>query len=101
MHHVVLRDYTNRCNLAGMSTFKSYFLALSIDDRTVFAGRCKTTRKHMTNVAYGYKTCAESLAINIERESRGAVRCEDLRPDVDWAYLRGTAAANQPTQEAA
>lgn len=26
----------------------------------------------------------------IERATNGAVRCEDLRPDVDWAYLRGT-----------
>jgi len=26
----------------------------------------------------------------IERETSGAVRCEDLRPDVDWAYLRAT-----------
>ncbi len=24
----------------------------------------------------------------IERLTCGAVRCEDLRPDVDWAYLR-------------
>lgn len=24
----------------------------------------------------------------IERATRGAVRCEDLRQDVDWAYLR-------------
>ena len=32
----------------------------------------------------------------IERATNGAVRCEDLRPDVDWAYLRNT-----PTQEAA
>lgn len=30
----------------------------------------------------------------IERATNGAVRCEDLRPDVDWAYLRGTAAVN-------
>nr|WP_288090810.1 helix-turn-helix domain-containing protein [Thauera sp.] len=27
---------------------------------------------------------------SIERATAGAVRCEDLRPDVDWAYLRGT-----------
>ncbi len=27
----------------------------------------------------------------IERATAGAVTCEDLRPDVDWAYLRGTA----------
>ena len=26
----------------------------------------------------------------IERATNGAVRCEDLRPDVDWAYLRAT-----------
>lgn len=26
----------------------------------------------------------------IERFTDGAVRCEELRPDVDWTYLRGT-----------
>jgi DNA-binding transcriptional regulator YdaS (Cro superfamily) len=26
----------------------------------------------------------------IEKATNGAVRCEDLRPDVDWAYLRAT-----------
>jgi DNA-binding transcriptional regulator YdaS (Cro superfamily) len=24
----------------------------------------------------------------IEKATSGAIRCEDLRPDVDWAYLR-------------
>jgi DNA-binding transcriptional regulator YdaS (Cro superfamily) len=26
----------------------------------------------------------------IERATKGAVRCEDLRPDIDWAVLRST-----------
>jgi DNA-binding transcriptional regulator YdaS (Cro superfamily) len=26
----------------------------------------------------------------IERATHGAVRCEDLRPDVDWAVLRNS-----------
>lgn len=26
----------------------------------------------------------------IEKATAGTVRCEDLRPDVDWAYLRQT-----------
>lgn len=30
----------------------------------------------------------------IERATAGAVRCEDLRPDVDWAYVRGTSSVN-------
>ena len=29
----------------------------------------------------------------IERATDGAVRCEELRPDVDWAYLRNTQAS--------
>lgn len=30
----------------------------------------------------------------IERATGGTVRCEDLRPDVDWACLRGTVAVD-------
>lgn len=30
----------------------------------------------------------------IERASNGLIRCEELRPDFDWAYLRGTSAVN-------
>lgn len=26
--------------------------------------------------------------IEIERETGGAVRCEELRPDIDWSFLR-------------
>lgn len=33
----------------------------------------------------------------IERATNGLVRCEDLRPDVDWAYIRNS---NQPHGDA-
>ena len=39
----------------------------------------------------GVRKASSQVCINIERETAGAVRCEDLRPDVDWAFLRGTA----------
>lgn len=31
---------------------------------------------------------------SIERVTKGEVRCEELRPDVDWEYLRGTSTVN-------
>lgn len=37
---------------------------------------------------------------DIERATGGAVRCEDLRPDVAWAVLREQAAPPIPTEEA-
>ncbi len=31
----------------------------------------------------------------IEKATSGEVTCEELRPDVDWAYLRGASPATQ------
>lgn len=71
---------------------KTHLANLSPDEREIFAAQCKTSVGHLKNIAYGYKPCGESLAIAIDRESRGKVTCEELRPDVDWAYLRKSAA---------
>jgi DNA-binding transcriptional regulator YdaS (Cro superfamily) len=74
-------------------SLKPYLLGMKIPERDAFAKRCGTSRQHLTNIAYGQKPCGEKLAIAIERESNGAVRCEVLRPDVDWAYLRQSSCA--------
>lgn len=74
-----------------MDKFKAYWLGIPVPDRPGFASRCGTTHKYLNMVAHGQKQrVGESLAIAIDRETAGAVRCEDLRPDVDWAYLRQT-----------
>jgi len=75
-------------------SLKTYLFGLSMADRARLADRCGTTYGHLRNVSYGQKPCAAELAINIERETSGAVRCEDLRPDVDWGVLRATATPN-------
>ncbi len=41
--------------------------------------------------AAGLSRPSAERSIEIEKATAGAVRCEELRPDVDWAYLRGTA----------
>jgi len=68
---------------------KTFLRSLSLRDRAVFAGRCGTSAGHLRNLSYGYRTCDAGLAIAIERETAGAVTCEELRDDVDWSYLRG------------
>lgn len=70
---------------------KTFLETMSLEQRDAFAARCGTSAGHLRNISYGYKPCGEKLAIDIERESDGAVQCEKLRPDVDWAYLRSTA----------
>lgn len=69
-------------------------------DREAFAIRCGTTERYMRKAASVGQRLRESVCINVERESGGRVRCEALRPDVDWAYLRATNCP-APTVEAA
>lgn len=40
----------------------------------------------------GARPIPAERCIEIDKATGGAVRCEDLRPDVDWAYLRQSAA---------
>lgn len=82
-----------------MHPLKDYLKTLTDAQAAAFAEHCGTSVGHLKNIAGRHKTCAEKLAINIERESDGAVLCEDLRPDVDWAFMRSGGAAHK--QEAA
>lgn len=70
--------------------FKTYFVGLDKTAREDLARRCDTSVGQLQQVAYGFRRCGEKLAIAIERETAGQISCEQLRPDVDWAYLRGT-----------
>lgn len=60
------------------------------EERERFCVLCGTTWGYLKKARSIGQSLRESVCINFERESAGAVRCEDLRPDVDWAYLRGT-----------
>ena len=42
---------------------------------------------------YGVRQVPAERCPGVERATGGRVRCETLRPDVDWAVLRATAAA--------
>lgn len=84
---------------------KTYLFKKSVPDRVAFAERCGTTYGHLRNVAYGDKSCAETLAINIERESGGDVPIDALRPDLKHAldasgYVKADSPST-PTQDAA
>lgn len=74
--------------------------AMSAQERLDFSNRCQSTEGHIRNVAHGYSNCAEKLAINIERETKRKVRCERLRADVDWQFIRGTRRRRHAKKEA-
>ena len=60
-----------------------YLRPLPKDARVVLADRCGTSFLHLRNIAFSGKSCGYPLAASIERETAGAVRRWDLRPN-DW-----------------
>lgn len=85
-----------------MNSLLTFLNALTPDAREAFAARCGTTVGYLRKVCSTGQKLGESLCINIDRETRGAIRCEELRPDVDWQYIRATDCPGQScTKEAA
>lgn len=78
-----------------MDTLRTYLNSLPPSDQHQFAAACGTSLGYLRKAISAGQMLGEGLVINIDRESAGKVRCEDLRPDVDWAYLRGTAPAGE------
>lgn len=73
-----------------MNTLRTYLNSLRPVEQADFCARCNTSVGYLRKAISVGQKIGESIAIAIERESGGAVRCEDLRPDVDWAYLRNS-----------
>lgn len=73
-----------------MDTLLDYLNGLSSEQQKAFANRCGTSVGYLRKAISINQRLGESLCINIERESGGAVRCDVLRPDVDWAFLRSS-----------
>lgn len=74
-------------------TLLDYIKGLDKDQLEKLAAACDTSAGQIKQVAYGHRRASAALSIAIDRESCGVVPCEETRPDMDWAYLRGTARA--------
>lgn len=72
-----------------------YLNAIPVEARDSFASRCGTSFNYLRQVGYGNRPCPEKLAINLERESNRILLCEELCPEVDWAFIRSTASPSR------
>lgn len=92
---MVLTDTLLYGNVLTMDTLRTYLNSLSVPQQADFAKRCETTVGYLRKAISQGQRIGEKTTILIERESGGVVTCEELRPDVDWAYLRGNPLSEQ------
>jgi DNA-binding transcriptional regulator YdaS (Cro superfamily) len=75
-------------------TLLDFFKGLDAVQLGAFAAGCGTSVGQLKQVAYGNRRASAGLAIAIDRQTKGRVTCELLRPDIDWQYLRAQANAS-------
>jgi len=80
-----------------MKKLRDFLNSKKPEEQQDFAVRSGTTIGYLRKAISAKQKFSDGLCIALERESGGAVRCEDLRSDIDWAYLRGT--TPQPATE--
>lgn len=71
-----------------MEKLRTYLNSLSTPQQEAFAARCETSIGYLRKAISKRHRVDVVLCIALERESRGAVRCEDMRPEADWPVLR-------------
>lgn len=74
-----------------MEALRRYLNSLPLPEQEAYARRCGTTIGYLRKAISTKAKLGDGLVVELDRESGGAVRCEDLRPDIDWAYVRASA----------
>ncbi len=88
----------NRSKLASMdSDTPSAALKRAVDEFGSLAGFCERLGVRYQKVQFWFKNRVPAeYCPRIERLVERRVRCEQLRPDIDWAYLRQPHPPEQP-----
>jgi DNA-binding transcriptional regulator YdaS (Cro superfamily) len=79
----------------GMSTSALKIAIESAGSQSELGRLLGVSRSFIYQMAIGMKPVPAELCPKIERATHGAVRCEDLRPDVDWVVLRNSDCKHQ------
>lgn len=67
-----------------------FIKSMPMKERIVFADKCGTTIGYLTKAICRKQKLGANLCVEIEKNSMGAVTCEEIRGDVDWGFLRNT-----------
>lgn len=71
-----------------MDKLLKYLNQLETAEQTAFAQRCGTTVGYLRKACSIKQQLSEGMCLRIFAESGGEVQPSDIRPGVDWDYLR-------------
>jgi DNA-binding transcriptional regulator YdaS (Cro superfamily) len=71
-----------------MKELLDYLNSLPTKDQSDLCLKCGTTIGYIRKACSIGQRIGARICVKLEKETQGAIRCEVLRPDVDWQFLR-------------
>lgn len=72
-----------------MEKLRTYLNGLPVKDQAKYAKRSGTTIAYLRKaLSTQPEKMDAAIVVRLDRESGGEVPCEELRSDIDWAYVR-------------
>lgn len=65
-----------------MDVLRNYINSLSTEEQVDFAGRCNTSLGYLRKAICTGQRLGDQLALDVERESKGAIPLDSIRPDL-------------------
>jgi len=66
--------------------FKTYYTALTPQEKTELASNLKTSKAYLSQIAHGHRQAGFKFAVRIEEITSGLCPREDIRPDIYTPY---------------
>ena len=63
------------------------WMGMTQTKREAFCEKIGTSMGHVPQIMYGHKPTRITLAINMDKETKGEIPMWESRPDVDWDYV--------------
>lgn len=74
--------------MARVKQLRDFLLSMTVEKQRAFAKDCGTSLGQLRHIYNGKRRCNASLAIEIDKKSKGKVDCGVLCPDTDFNYLK-------------
>jgi DNA-binding transcriptional regulator YdaS (Cro superfamily) len=73
-----------------MDELREYIKSLNAEQRVAFSEAIGASIGHLRKAISLRQKLSPAVVVEIERASSGRITCEQLRPDVNWGYLRSS-----------
>jgi len=83
-----------------MDSLRNYLNSMPRSEQELFAANCRTSLGYLRKAISTKQQLGIELVVRLHKQSQGAVKASDVRPDVDWSEFIYVLPSSSPEEAA-